>query len=144
MVGQNKTRVPQIGEVYYMRFGGTGSEQEGFRPGLVFQNNMGNAHSPNIIALPMTSVMKKLGQPTHVFVNGKEAGLKKNSLVLCENPECMSKERIGGYITKLPDKYMKQIATASLLASSVIAYLDVDALVKAWQKAVRLNANTTA
>ena len=144
MVGQNKTRVPQIGEVYYMRFGGTGSEQEGFRPGLVFQNNMGNAHSPNIIALPMTSVMKKLGQPTHVFVNGKEAGLKKNSLVLCENPECMSKERIGGYITKLPDKYMKQIATASLLASSVIAYLDVDALVKAWQKAVRLNANVTA
>ena len=136
MVGQNKTRVPQIGEVYYMRFGGTGSEQEGFRPGLVFQNNMGNAHSPNIIALPMTSVMKKLGQPTHVFVNGKEAGLKKNSLVLCE--------RIGGYITKLPDKYMKQIATASLLASSVIAYLDVDALVKAWQKAVRLNANMTA
>ena len=144
MVGQNKTRVPQIGEVYYMRFGGTGSEQEGSRPGLVFQNNMGNAHSPNIIALPMTSVMKKLGQPTHVFVNGKEAGLKKNSLVLCENPECMSKERIGGYITKLPDKYMKQIATASLLASSVIAYLDVDALVKAWQKAVRLNANMTA
>ena len=144
MVGQNKTRVPQIGEVYYMRFGGTGSEQEGFRPGLVFQNNMGNAHSPNIIALPMTSVMKKLGQPTHVFVNGKEAGLKKNSLVLCENPECMLKERIGGYITKLPDKYMKQIATASLLASSVIAYLDVDALVKAWQKAVRLNANMTA
>ena len=144
MVGQNKTRVPQIGEVYYMRFGGTGSEQEGFRPGLVFQNNMGNAHSPNIIALPMTSVMKKLGQPTHVFVNGKEAGLKKNSLVLCENPECMSKERIGGYITKLPDKYMKQIATASLLASSVIAYLDVDALVKAWQKAVRLYANMTA
>ena len=144
MVGQNKTRVPQIGEVYYMRFGGTGSEQEGFRPGLVFQNNMGNAHSPNIIALPMTSVMKKLGQPTHVFVNGKEAGLKKNSWVLCENPECMSKERIGGYITKLPDKYMKQIATASLLASSVIAYLDVDALVKAWQKAVRLNANMTA
>ena len=127
-----------------MWFGGTGSEQEGFRPGLVFQNNMGNAHSPNIIALPMTSVMKKLGQPTHVFVNGKEAGLKKNSLVLCENPECMSKERIGGYITKLPDKYMKQIATASLLASSVIAYLDVDALVKAWQKAVRLNANMTA
>lgn len=144
MVGQNKTRVPQIGEVYYMRFGGTGSEQEGFRPGLVFQNNMGNAHSPNIIALPMTSVMKKLGQPTHVFVNGKEAGLKKNSLVLCENPECMSKERIGGYITKLPDKYTKQIAAASLLASSVIAYLDVDALVKAWQKAVRLNANMTA
>nr|DAM60882.1 MAG TPA: hypothetical protein [Caudoviricetes sp.] len=56
----------------------------------------------------------------------------------------MSKERIGDYITRLPDKYMKQIAAASLLASSVIAYLDVDALVKAWQKAVRLNANMTA
>ena len=35
----NKERVPQIGEVYLMKFGGSGSEQSGWRPGVVFQNN---------------------------------------------------------------------------------------------------------
>lgn len=56
----HKERVPQIGEVYLMKFGGSGSEQSGWRPGVVFQNNMGNAYSPNIIALPLTSSLKKL------------------------------------------------------------------------------------
>ena len=41
---------PVIGDVYLMKFDGTGSEQSGWRPGVVFQNNVGNSHSPNIIA----------------------------------------------------------------------------------------------
>lgn len=135
-----KERIPQIGEVYLMRFGGNGSEQSGWRPGLVFQNNTGNAHSPNIIALPLTSALKKMGQPTHVIVRASDSGLRQDSMVLCENPERMSKDRIGNYITKLSDEYMSQIAEASLLASSVIMYIDVDRLVDIWKRAAALNA----
>lgn len=58
---QNKERTPRIGDVYLMRFAGDASEQTGWRPGLVFQNNIGNVHSPNIIALPLTSSIKKIG-----------------------------------------------------------------------------------
>lgn len=59
-----KTRVrngfsPSIGEVYLMKFNGEGSEQSGVRLGVVFQNNVGNTNSPNIIALPLTSSLKK-------------------------------------------------------------------------------------
>ena len=63
----------------------------GWRPGVVFQNNIGNAKSPNIIALPLTTCLKKLNMPTHVLVRADESGLKKDSMVLCENPERMSR-----------------------------------------------------
>ena len=76
----------------------------------------------------MTSAIKKSGQPTHVVVRAKDTGLRLDSMVLCENPECISKERIGQYITTIPQNYMKQIAEASLLATSAILYLDPDSL----------------
>lgn len=139
MKTQSKKKNYHIGEVYFMKFEGTGSEQNGWRPGLVFQNNVGNFHSPNIIALSITSVQKKIFQPTHVFVKAEDSGLKLDSVVQCENPERMSKARIGSYITTLPEKYMKQIAAASLLATSAISYLDKDSLESVWEKAVALN-----
>lgn len=133
-------RTPMIGEIYLMKFSGSGSEQCGWRPGLVFQNNAGNAHSPNIIALPLTSSIKKTGQPTHVIVHADSTGLRMDSMVLCENPERMSKDRIGQFITRLSEDYMKQIAEASLLATSVISYLDMDSVISIWKRAVSLNA----
>lgn len=135
-----KERIPQIGEVYLMMFGGSGSEQSGWRPGVIFQNNVGNAHSPNVIALPLTSSLKKMNQPTHVVISAADSGLRKDSMVLCENPERMSKERLGQYITTLSEEYMKQIAEANLLATGAIAYLDVEALLAVWKKTVALNA----
>lgn len=134
-------RHPQIGDIYLMHFGGSGNEQRGWRPGLVFQNNLGNQHSPNIIALPLTSSIKKSKLPTHVFVPSNDAtGLAKDSIVLCENPERMSKERLGNYLTTLPSEYMSKVAVANLLASSAISFVDPDILLSVWQKALALNA----
>ena len=140
----NANRQPQIGDVYLMQFGGSGSEQSGWRPGIVFQNNVGNAYSPNIIALPLTSQIKKANQPTHVVLPAKETGLRKDSMVLCENPERMSKDRLGDYLTTIPAKYMAEIAAANILASAAIAYIDPDVLLSLWQKAISLNATSVA
>ena len=137
---QNKERAPRIGDVYLMRFAGDAREQDGWRPGLVFQNNTGNAHSPNIIALPLTSSIKKQGQPTHVVVSAANSGLQRDSMVLCENPQRMSKSKLGRYITTLSDDYMKKVTIANLLATSAISYLDTDALLAVWKKASTLNA----
>lgn len=131
----------RIGDVYAMRFDGSGSEQCGWRPGLVFQNNVGNDYSPNIIALPLTSAIKKTNQPTHVLVFAIGTGLKTDSVVLCENPQRMSKSRIGRYITTLPDEYMAKVAAASLLASSAISFIEPDVLLSIWQQAFSLNAS---
>ena len=140
MVNQRTERIPKIGDIYLMNFGGSGSEQGGLRPGVVFQNNVGNTHSPNIIALPITSSVKKMGQPTHVLLRAADTGLRMDSVVLCENPERMSKERVGRYIGKLSDEYMKKITEANLLATSAIAFLDIESLMKIWRKAAALNA----
>lgn len=130
---------PQCGDVYLMRFDGTGSEQSGVRPAVIMQNNTGNRYSPNVIALPLTSSIKKAGQPTHVLLPSAETGLAKDSLVLCENPGTMSKQRMGRYLTHLPDTYMKEVAAAQILATSAISYLTKEELVVLWEECVRLN-----
>lgn len=128
----------RIGEVYMMKFEGTGSEQNKWRPGVVFQNSMGNAHSPNVIALPLTSSLKKLSQPTHVLVMAKNSGLKFDSVVLCENPVTMSKSKIGKYLTTLPEEYMKQIAVANLIATAAISFLSIEDLCGAWKRTIAI------
>lgn len=132
-------QTPRIGEIYTVMFNGVGNEQHGFRPALVIQNNTGNTFSPNVIVLPLTSSLKKLNQPTHVLLRAKDTGLFRDSLVLCENPGCVSKERLGNYITTLSDEYMQKVATAYLLATSVFSYIDACALRNLWEMAVSLN-----
>lgn len=130
---------PKIGEVYAVRFEGSGSVQAGLRPGVVFQNNIGNAHSPNVVVLPLTTSIKKRDMPTHVFLKAEDAGLARDSVVLCENPQCIPKDELGRYITTLSDDYMGKIAAASIMASGAISYLDLQSLIRVWQQATVAN-----
>ncbi len=135
----NRPPVPKIGEIYMMKFTGHGSAQAGWRPGVIFQNNIGNRYSPNVIALPLTSSLKKLGQPTHIVIRASDSGLRQDSMVLCENPVIISKENLGVYITRLSDEYMRRITIGYLLASSAISYLDSNSLLDVWRNAAVMN-----
>lgn len=135
----NDKKTPMIGDIYLMKFEGIESEQSGWRPGIVFQNNVGNSWSPNIIALPLTTCLKKRYMPTHVVIKAEDSGLPKDSMVLCENPEKMSKARIGKYITSLSGEYMKKVANANLLATAAISFLDIEELVEAHKASIKLN-----
>lgn len=95
---------------------------------------------PKYHCSPSYKLDKKVGQPTHVLVKASDNGLKKDSMVLCENPQRMSKENVGRYIGRLTDSTMREVAAANLLATAAISYLDVVTLVSAWSKAVELNA----
>ena len=139
-VTANRARAPKIGDVYFLKFQGEGSVQAGWRPGVVFQNNIGNTHSPNVVVLPMTTSLKKMGMPTHVLVRAADTGMIKDSLVLCENPQCIPKKELGRYIATLPDYYMGEIAAASIMASGAISYMDLGSVIRVWQEATSLNA----
>ena len=128
-------QIPRIGEVYLLNFEGEGSVQSGFRPGVVFQNNIGNAHSPNVVVLPLTTNLKRLDLPTNVLLRAENTGLLKDSVVLCGNPKCVPKEKLGRYLTTLPSFYIGQIAAASIMASGAISYMELNAIVSVWQKA---------
>lgn len=137
-------QTPKIGEVYLVEFHGVDHEQQGKRPALIIQNNEGNRRSPNVIVLPLTSSMRKNNQqPTHVFVPADETGLLRDSVVLCENPECVSKSRLGKYLTTIPAVYMEKIAVATLLSTSIISFIvDPHVLMGAWEAAANLNGVT--
>ena len=139
---QKNTRTFHIGEIYLMNFDGSFCEQNGMRPGLVIQNNVGNTYSPNVIALPLTSCLKKVNQPTHVLIKADESGLIRDSVILCENPECIAKEKIGRYLTTLSFSDMSRVAEASLLATSVIAFLDTASIMRIRKTAAELNSIT--
>ncbi len=132
-------RTPMIGDIYMVTFDGDGCTQRGIRPAVIFQNNIGNLHSPNVIVLPLTSKLKKVGQPTHVLVNAVDTGLRLDSMVLCENPMCVPKEKLGNYLTTLSKKYMAMIAKAHILATASISFLDPETLLSLMEKANQLN-----
>ena len=143
IIRNKKASKYQFGQVYLMEFVGEGHEQTGVRPGVVFQNNVGNRYSPNIVAIPLTTNLEKVGQPTHVFIPCDGTGLLKDSVALCENPKVIQKERIGNYLTTLPEDVMEEIAIANMLASSAIIYIGKDKLSSIYEQAAKLNATTS-
>ena len=132
------TQFPAIGQVYFMNFHSCENGQHGWRPGIVCQNNIGNLYSPNILAIPLTTVLKRTEMPTHVIVDRPEYGLK-TSMALCENQHYLSKGDLGRYITTLPDEDMRRIAKASLVATALVAYLSTDELEVVREYAKQLN-----
>ena len=73
------------GEIYYADLSPVvGSEQGGIRPVLIVQNDIGNRHSPTVIAAAITSRLDKAKLPTHISLNAASCGLTKDSIVLLE------------------------------------------------------------
>ena len=136
---KKEKKTPMLGDVYMVQFTGRDHAQLGLRPAVVFQNNAGNRHSPNVIVLPLTTSMKKLGQPTHVVVPARGTGLRYDSVVLCENPVTISKDSLGFYVTTLSAAVMRKIARGYLLATSAVMYLDLGDFQEMKQASVRLN-----
>ena len=73
------------GDIYYADLSPVvGSEQGGLRPVLIIQNDVGNKHSPTVIAAVITSQTDKARLPTHVSVPALGTGLQKDSVILAE------------------------------------------------------------
>ena len=83
------------GEIYYADLSPVvGSEQGGIRPVLIVQNDVGNKHSPTVIAAAITSQREKSRLPTHIEINSGSCGLAKDSVVLLEQIRTIDKKRL--------------------------------------------------
>ncbi|GAA6396767.1 type II toxin-antitoxin system PemK/MazF family toxin [Solibaculum mannosilyticum] len=110
------------GDIFYADLGrGTGSEQEGYRPVLIIQNNIGNKHSPTVIIAAITSkIGAKAKLPTHCFLEAGTAGLVTPSIVLLEQLRTIDKKRLLLYVGKLKERQLNEVNHA--LAVSVGLY----------------------
>ena len=70
-----------------------GSEQGGIRPVLIIQNDVGNKHSPTVIAAAITSQTGKAKLPTHIEIGSQDNGLKSDSVVLAEQIRTINKRK---------------------------------------------------
>ncbi len=83
------------GEVFYADLSPVvGSEQGGIRPVLIIQNEIGNRHSPTVIAAAITSRQDKNRLPTHISVRADRCGLAKDSIILTEQIRTLDKRRL--------------------------------------------------
>lgn len=79
--------------------------QTGRRPCVIVQNNLGNAFSPTLIVVPLTTKIKKTNMPVHVVIGDKE-------MALCECILTISKKQVISYMKSLDAKTMKRIDDA--------------------------------
>ncbi len=101
------------GDIYYADLSPVvGSEQGGMRPVLIIQNDVGNRHSPTVIAAAITSQINKAKLPTHIELGGKNHGLSKDSVVLLEQVRTIDKARLKEKMGRLDDSLMHRVDDA--------------------------------
>ncbi|MBQ7255052.1 MAG: type II toxin-antitoxin system PemK/MazF family toxin [Oscillospiraceae bacterium] len=101
------------GDIFYADLSPVvGSEQGGTRPVLIVQNDMGNRHSPTVIAAAITSQTGKARLPTHIRLPGQDVGLTKDSIVLLEQIRTIDKKRLREHMGSVNDQLMNQVDAA--------------------------------
>ena len=79
------------------------SEQRGYRPVLIIQNDIGNRFSPTVIVACITK-QHKTDLPTHM-----KCELFEPSTIMFEQVRTISKERLNKRVTKLTEAEMQEV-----------------------------------
>ena len=110
------------GEIYLADLASIlGSEQDGIRPVLCIQNDVGNKYSHTTIIAPITSKQTKADLPTHVKLSS--GSLDKESIVLLEQIKTIDTVRLGDRIGKLSKDDMGKVDHA-IIVSLGIKYME--------------------
>lgn len=107
------------GEIYYANLeNGLGSEQMGYRPVLIIQNDTGNKYSPTVIVAAVSSMKKKDYLPTHITLP-KEIGIEENSIVMLEQLRTLDKRRLEDFVCRVDSDIMNLIDHALMISVGV-------------------------
>jgi mRNA interferase MazF len=108
------------GDIYYADLSPVvGSEQGGVRPVLIIQNDMGNRHSPTVIAAAITSQMNKAKLPTHIELINQHCGLTRDSVVLLEQIRTLDKRRLRERMGHLDGPMMDRVDRAIAVSMGI-------------------------
>ncbi len=98
------------GEIYFADLNpSVGSEQGGFRPVLIVQNDVGNKYSPTTIIAPLTTRKTKASLPTHVWILNNKG---YPTMILLEQVRTLDKSRLQDCIGKVKREDMELVDRA--------------------------------
>lgn len=103
------------GDIYYADLGRAcnTSEQKGIRPVVVIQNNSGNKYSSTVIISPLTSKLKKINLPVHIYIlKDNINNLKYNSVLLLEQIITIDKIKLTEKIGTLNKETLSKVNKA--------------------------------
>jgi len=105
------TRVRR-GDVFMVDFNpARGSEQAGFRPALVIQNDVGNRHSPTTIVAAISAAPER-PYPFLVRLAAGEGGLERDSAVNASQILTVDKVRLARRLGSLSAERMREVDRA--------------------------------
>lgn len=117
----SQKRTVYRGQVYWCKFGiGIGSEECKERPCVILQYDSANKTSPNTLVAPITHSTSNL--PVVVPITNKVDSSGKVILdgnVLLGNITCVSKARLGNYITDLTANEMRAVDKAISISMNI-------------------------
>ena len=109
-----KKRFVKRGQVYKCDLGvGIGSEMQKERPCVIIQNDIGNYRSGNTIVAPITHDTSKYPFLVPVIAQrNKDGAILLDGQVNVSNITCVSKARLGDYVTTLSAQDLKNVEIA--------------------------------
>lgn len=108
------------GDLYYANLDPiVGCEQQGTRPVIIIQNDIGNKYSPTVLVAPITTkVNLKHKLPTHVFIKATK-NIKHNSIALLEQIRVLDKTRLLSYIDSLTEEQILDLDKAIIKSFNI-------------------------
>ena len=113
------------GDIFYADLTpSVGSEQGGVRPVVIIQNDVGNQHSPTVIAAAITSRVEKRKLPTHIKLYGGQKGLHRDSVILLEQVRTLDRTRLREYIGRFNAATMQYVDHALAVSFGLEEFLE--------------------
>jgi len=109
------------GDIFYAELGNAiGCEQNGRRPVVIVQNDIGNKHANTVIIVPLTKKIDgRTKLPTHITVK-KFRNIKYDSTILAEQIRVIDKKRLTRKIGRLSENIMKKLDNALAIAIGIV------------------------
>jgi mRNA interferase MazF len=93
-----------------------GSEQAGRRPVLIFQNDAITGFTTTVVAIPLTTNLRRAALPSCVQVAQGEGGLASDSVILCHQLRALDKSRLLHKIGTVSPQTVTAVETCVLFA----------------------------
>ena len=99
----------RCGDIFLVDFNpARGSEQAGYRPAVIIQNNVGNRYSPTVIIAVVTTAAGK-NYPFLVRLEAGEGGLERESAVNAAQILTVDKSRLVKKLGALSSEKMDEV-----------------------------------
>ena len=96
-----------------------GSEQAGTRPVLILQNDVISQFTTTVLAIPLTTNMRRALLPSCVKISSGEGGLVRDSVALCHQLRTLDKTRLQHKMGSIAEQTLTAVENCVLFTLGI-------------------------